>query len=178
MTRKKSLMYGAATIVTAMLATSGLAQQQSESIPQSGSFRTQAGFKDISIMRKVDDTHSMGSGIAWGVAFNDTGKGMLNMSSAMCPHFTSIVETQITESGTCTWSEGNDKIFTHWSAKGDTKSGIEGDQTIDSGTGKFAGIEGKAPFKCHAVSAEGQVACATDWTYQIVATGSSAPPSK
>lgn len=99
------------------------------------------------------------------------------MGAAMCPHLSEIIGASASEEGECAWSDvSGDKLFTRFSAKGDLKTHtVTGDQSIQGGTGKFAGIEGKAPFKCQVVSAEGQFACATDWTYQIITTGSSEP---
>jgi hypothetical protein len=143
----------------------------------SGSFATHAGFKDIGTVTKITDDHTIGAGTVWGVVFNDEGHGLLHMGTAICPYFSEVVGGKLSNNGECTWSDASgDKIFTRWSGKGDMKSGaLTGDQTIQGGTGKFAGIEGTAPFKCQALNSEGQFACATDWTYQIPASGSSEP---
>lgn len=159
------------------LAASAAAQDKSETLPQSGNFKTHAGFKVIGTVTKIADNHTMGNGTAWGVAYDDAGHGVLHMGTAMCPNFSEVIGSKLSEQGECTWSDRQgDKIFTRFSATGDVKSGaVTGDQTIHGGTGKFAGIEGTAPFKCQAVSAEGQFSCATDWKYEITATGSSEP---
>ncbi len=145
-----------------------------------GNFRTHAGFKDIGTVTKITDDHTIGSGTVWGVVFNDAGRGLLNMGTAICPYFSEAVGGELSNNGECTWSDASgDKIFTRWSGKGDMKSGaLTGDQTIQGGTGKFAGIEGTAPFKCQALNGDGQFACTTDWSYQMTSMSGSSEPKQ
>jgi hypothetical protein len=80
--------------------------------------------------------------------------------------------------GTGTFGGGNDffrawgdtdgdKIFTDWSGALKADGTFSGMNQITGGTGKFTGIQGKAPFQCKALNANGQWTCAQQFEYRL-----------
>ena len=60
-----------------------------------------------------------------------------------------------------------DKIFTDYTGSLATNGGFDGLNQITSGTGKFSGITGKAPFQCKALSAQGHFGCSQQFEYRL-----------
>jgi hypothetical protein len=143
-----------------------------DDLPKSGSFDLQNGLKFIGDTTQVAEKHFLTTGKTWGVSFNSAGKGPLHMATFVCTNDFEVIEGTGTGRGKCAWSDADsDKIFAEWSGKFTPTSTAAGDVTITSGTGKFAGIQGKGPFHCSKANANGQQACMQHFDYQITATG-------
>lgn len=150
-----------------LAATSGFAVA-GEPLAKSGSFQTTGGFKTVVSENIVlGDNHSYGTATAWGVVAGDGGP--LHLLTAFCPHVSETTAEKIADSGKCAWVDAEgDKVLTEWSGEFSLKTGAGGGpQTITGGTGKFAGIQGSAPFKCQALSDKMQFTCTTEWTYKL-----------
>src|SRR6516225_4571591 len=62
--------------------------------------------------------------------------------------------------GYCAWRDSDgDKIFNSYTGNLAASGVLSGLNQIIDGTGKFKGIQGKAPFQCTALSDKGQYAC-------------------
>ena len=138
-------------------------------LPQSGRFNIHSAWKLNDQVAQIGDKHFMGSGNAWGITYNDAGNGPLHMGSTLCANTFDIMNDFIVIGGRCAWGDTDgDKIFTEWSAKGTTRAGIEGLNTITGGTGKFDGIKGKAPVQCKGINPEqGQLTCNQQFEYSL-----------
>lgn len=116
----------------------------------------------------------MGSSSAWGITFNDAGSGPLHKGSALCvSSYDNLNGFAI--GGRCAWGDSDgDKIFTEWTGKETEGGPLEGLNTITGGTGKFAGVKGKAPFQCKNINpAPGQVVCTQQFEYSLAAPATS-----
>jgi hypothetical protein len=162
------------------IAAPALAQQKAD-LPKSGSFTVYSGWKAVGETTvNITDKHIEGAGTAWGVAFNTAGSGPLHMGPLTCTYTYEVIDGAGTSGGKCVWSDVNgDKIFTDYSGTSTPAGDYTGMNTITGGTGKFTGIQGKAPFQCKFLNAQGQTACTQQFAYQLTAeaTGSTAPPS-
>jgi hypothetical protein len=161
--------------VTALTLGSALAfatSSMAADLPQSGSFKIHSAFKGNDQMAQIGDKHFMGSGNAWAVTYNDAGSGLLHMGAALCAYTLDDMNGSFAISGRCAWGDADgDKIFTEWTGKGTDGVGNEGLNTITGGTGKFAGIQGQAPFQCKFLSPpQGPAACTQQFEYRLAAT--------
>ena len=137
-------------------------------LPKSGSFNIHSAWKVNDQVVQIWDKHIMGSGNGWGITYNDAGSGPLHMGSALCvDSYDDLNGFAI--GGRCAWGDSDgDKIFTEFTGKGVEGGGVEGLNTITGGTGKFAGIKGKAPFQCKNINpAQGQLACTQQFEYSL-----------
>jgi hypothetical protein len=166
--------------LTLGIATPALAQQKAD-LPKSGSFTIYSGFKSVGeTTNNITDKHVYGAGTSFGVAFDVSGSGPLHMGPALCTYTYEVIDGAGTSGGKCVWSDvSGDKIFTDYSGTSTPAGDYTGMNTITGGTGKFAGIQGKAPFQCKFLNAQGQGACKQQFEYQITAeaTGTTAPPT-
>ena len=146
-------------------------------LPQSGSFTIHSGWKGMGETTQIMEKHAYGAGTFWGVSYNDAGSGPLHIGPALCTYVSVMVDGAATSQGNCAWSDTDgDKIFTDYSGNF-TSAGFAGMNTITGGTGKYSGIQGKAPFQCRALNDKGQLSCTQQFDYQLtVATGTSTPP--
>src|SRR5437879_1172008 len=121
-----------------------MAQQKSD-VPKAGSLKLHSGWKSIQEDIKVTESRSVAAGHVWGVTYNDEGSGPLHMGSVVCPFVNEGIEGEFTYQGKCAWSDTDgDKIFTDWTGKANS-AGFIGLNIITGGSGKFSGIQGKAP---------------------------------
>jgi hypothetical protein len=154
-------------VLTIGLVIPAIAQEKAY-LPMSGSFRLHTGWKLVGDTTKITNKLTYGSGSIWGVAYNDAGSGPLHMGAVVCTDAYEVIEGVSASQGKCAWSDADgDRLFTDWSGKsastGDyadwsgkgastSTSDFVGMNTITGGTGKFNGIQGKAPFQCKALS--------------------------
>jgi hypothetical protein len=126
-------------------------------------FTTHGGFKSVEEAMQLGEKHEYGVGTAWGVVEADSGP--FRAATAMCPYVRETVGDTIAFNGHSTWSaSAEDKIFTDWSGKFSVSTGQgAGPQTITGGTGKFANMQGAAPFQCQALNDKGQFVCSQKW---------------
>jgi hypothetical protein len=137
-------------------------------LPKSGSFNIHSGWKGIGEMIKISDDHMYGSGSFWGVTYNDTGSGPLHAGPVVCSYTLEIVKGPGTSQGSCAWGDvEGDKILTNYSGSLTPAGELSGMNQITGGTGKFNGIQGKAPFQCKALNANGQWACKQQFEYRL-----------
>jgi len=141
-------------VLTIGLVIPAIAQEKAY-LPMSGSFRLHTGWKLVGDTTKITNKLTYGSGSIWGVAYNDAGSGPLHMGAVVCTDAYEVIEGVSASQGKCAWSDADgDRLFTDWSGKGASTSTSDfvGMNTITGGTGKFNGIQGKAPFQCKALS--------------------------
>src|SRR5689334_5548767 len=83
-------------------------------LPKSGSFNIHSAFKASDQVGQIGDKHLMGTSSAWGITYNDAGKGPLHMGSALCvSSYDDLNGFAI--GGRCAWGDSDgDKIFTEW----------------------------------------------------------------
>ena len=113
-------------------------------------------------------THTFGSGNFWGVAFNDAGSGPLHAGPVVCAYTLDTVGGAGTLQGACAWGDADgDKIFTSYVGKVSASGALEGMNNITGGTGKFDGIQGKAPFQCQFLNDQSQAMCTQQFEYQL-----------
>ena len=148
----------------AMYCTAPGAQQ----LPKSGTFTVQSGWKAIGETTQAAEGRIYGFGSFWGVVFNDKGSGPLHWGPVVCPYTLEVVSGTLSAQGQCSWSDGDgDRIFTDWTGSMPPNAQFDGLNRITGGTGKFAGIQGKAPFHCKALNASGQYACTQQFEYRL-----------
>jgi hypothetical protein len=167
---KSMKAYALALTALAILIAVPAFAQETNALPPSGSFKTHAGFKANGDSVEVAKDHILTGGLAWGVTYNDAGSGPLQMGPAVCGYAIEIIKGAGTGEGECTWSDadGKSKIFTRFSGKISPSGVFAGpDHIITGGTGRYSGIEGRAPFHCQLLNDKGQYACSQDWEYRI-----------
>jgi hypothetical protein len=153
-------------LIAVNVGTIGLAGAQA--IPKSGSFSIHSGWKSTGEMMQVAENHASGSFIGWGVTYNDKGRGLLHHGAAMCPYHLDIINGAGTARGTCAWGDTDgDKIFTEWTGSLTPAGEFSGLNQITGGTGKFSGIDGKAPFQCKGLGANAQLTCVQQFEYRL-----------
>jgi hypothetical protein len=70
--------------------------------------------------------------------------------------------------GPCAWSDSaGDKIFTSYTGKFAASGAVSGVNQITGGTGKFKGIQGKAPFRCTTLNDKAQFTCTQQFDYSL-----------
>jgi len=139
-----------------------------EQLPKSGSFTVHSGWKSIGETTQIADGRTYGSGTFWGVTFNDKGSGPLHIGPVICPYTLEIVNGTLTAGGQCSWSDPDgDKFFTTWSGSLPPNGQFDGMNQITGGTGKYAGIQGRAPFHCRPLNGSGQWACTQQFEYRL-----------
>ena len=144
------------------------AAQQNKPLPSSGTFKLHSGWKGIGETTKISDNHTFGSGNFWGVAFNDAGSGPLHAGPVVCAYTLDTVGGAGTLQGACAWGDSDgDKIFTSYVGKVSASGALEGMNNITGGTGKFDGIQGKAPFQCQFLNDQSQAMCTQQFEYQM-----------
>jgi len=137
-------------------------------LPKSGSFTIHSGWKAVGETTQPAEGRVYGAGMFWGVTFNDKGTGPLHNGNAVCPYTLEIIKGGLTAKGQCTWSDSDgDKIFNDYTGAVDASGVFDGLNQFTGGTGKFAGIQGKAPFHCKALNANGQYACTQEFEYRL-----------
>ena len=148
----------------AVLCMAGNAQQ----LPKSGRFTIHSGWKAVGETTQPADGRVYGAGIFWGVTFNDKGTGPLHNGTAVCPYTLEIIAGALTAKGQCTWSDPDgDKIFNDWTGAVEPSGIFEGLNQFTGGTGKYSGIQGRAPFHCKALNANAQYACTQEFDYRL-----------
>lgn len=144
----------------------GMASAQQ--LPKSGTFTVHSGWKSIGETTQAAEGRTYGFGSFWGVVFNDKGAGPLHSGPVVCPYTFEILGGTLSAQGQCSWSDPDgDRIFTDWSGSLPPNSQFDGMNKITGGTGKYAGIQGKAPFRCKALNASGQWACTQQFEYRL-----------
>ena len=156
-----SLVFG---LSLAVFCTPTTAQQ----LPKSGTFTIHSGFKAVGETVQPAEGRVYGAGVFWGVAFNDKGTGPLHNGPAVCSYTLEIIGSGLTAKGQCTWSDlDGDKIFNDYTGSVEPTGLFEGLNQFTGGTGKYAGIQGKAPFHCRTLNANGQYACTQEFEYRL-----------
>ncbi len=154
----------ASAVSVALLSPASGAQQ----LPRSGSFAIHSGWKAIGETTQAAEGRTYGFGSFWGVAFNDKGSGPLHSGPVVCPYTLEINAGTLTAQGHCSWSDlDGDKIFTDWTGSLPPNGQFDGLNKITGGTGKYAGIQGKAPFQCRPLNASSQWACTQQFEYRL-----------
>ncbi len=166
MTEKRMLTVRSLLCGAIVLSISAISSAQG--LPKSGTFTVQSGWKATGDTAQADEGRTYGYGNFWGVVFNDKGSGPLNRGPVNCPYTLEIVNGVLSAQGKCSWSDvDGDKIFTDWSGSMPPNAQFEGLNQITGGTGKYAGIQGRAPFQCIALNASGQYVCTQQFTYRL-----------
>jgi hypothetical protein len=141
---------------------------QAQQLPKSGTFSLYSGWKTVGEVVQVGEGRLFGWGGFYGVTFNQRGSGTLHMGQAVCPYTLDLTGGAGPGRGSCAWTDADgDKIFTDYSGSLGTDGVFNGMNQITGGTGKFAGISGKAPFQCKALSAQGQFGCTQQFDYRL-----------
>jgi len=117
-----------------------------EQLPKSGQFAIHSAWKSIGETTPAADGRVYGFGSFWGVTYNDKGAGPLHSGPVVCPYTLEMVKDSGSARGQCSWSDRDgDRIFTDWTGAIAPGGQLEGLNHITGGTGKYAGIQGKAP---------------------------------
>ncbi len=139
-----------------------------QQMPKSGNFNLHSGWKSTGETTKAAENRIYGFGSFWGVAFNDKGSGPLHSGPAVCSYVLDLVNGVGPGKGQCSWGDvDGDKIFTDYSGSLTAAGQFDGMNQITGGTGKYSGIQGKAPFQCKAISANGHWACTQQFEYRL-----------
>jgi hypothetical protein len=79
-----------------------------------------------------------------------------------------MIASALSAKGQCTWTDADgDKIFNDWTGAADANGVLAGMNQLTGGTGKFSGIQGKGPFQCKALNANGQYVCTQEFEYRL-----------
>ena len=162
----RRLVYFWAAVIAVSAFTMGIAV--AADLPKSGSFNIHSGWKSTGEETKISDNQTYGFGSFWGVTYNDAGSGPLHTGAVVCPYTSEVINTAMTAQGSCAWGDADgDKIFTNWSGSSTPAGEFNGLNKITGGTGKFAGIQGAAPFYCKFLNAKGQASCTQKFDYRL-----------
>ena len=143
------------------------ASADAQQLPKSGSISVHTGYKYAAEVVTVADKHVQGRGIAVGVTFNDKGEGPLHLGPSDCFETFFLIDGRGKDKGYCAFGDADgDRIFTDWTGT-ISPDGAEGVNEIVGGTGKFAGIQGRGPWKCKASGANGELQCAQRFDYRL-----------
>ena len=149
-----SLMFGAAS--------------SAQSLPKSGTINVNSGWKANGETLQVGEGRVFGWGGFYGVTFNQRGSGPLHMGTAVCSYTLDLTGGAGPGGGSCAWTDADgDKIYTAYTGTLSTTGVFDGINQITGGAGKFAGISGKAPFQCKALSGQGHFGCAQQFEYRL-----------
>jgi len=157
------------TLIAAVLATAALPHLVAAApIPKSGTIVVHAGWKAIGDTNSVAQDRLMGSGVLFGVTFNDNGAGPLHSGPAECTYVFTAISGVGPAKGQCYFSDvDGDKIFADFSGVSGADGQAEGTNEITGGTGKYEGIRGRGPYHCRWVSARGHLSCTERFDYRI-----------
>ena len=137
-------------------------------LPRSGKFNIHSGWKGVGETNQVADNHMFWYGGYWGVTYNDAGEGLLHMGGVLCTAVTESISGKTSGKGLCAWGDADgDRIFTDWSGADTPVGEFSGLNKITGGTGKFAGVQGTAPFQCRFLNASGQGTCKQQFEYRL-----------
>jgi hypothetical protein len=137
-------------------------------LPQSGTFKVHSGWKGAGEVVQVEKNHVFNAGHVFGVIFNDAGSGPLHNGAVVCSYILDLMNGAGPAQGLCAWSDSDgDKIFTSYTGNLAASGAFPGMNQITGGTGKFAGIKGKAPFQCISLNDKFQVACTQQFEYSL-----------
>lgn len=143
---------------------SAVAQQ----LPKSGSIEFHTGWKFTGTAVNVADKHVQGHGTVSGVTFNNKGSGPLHLGPANCFATFHLIQGQGRDQGFCTFSDPDgDRIFTQFTGEIAADGNENGINEITGGTGKFAGITGRGPWKCKSAGENGELQCAQRLDYRL-----------
>ena len=139
-----------------------------QQLPKSGTIAFHTGWKDIGVAIQVADKRFQGQGMVTGATFNNSGSGPLHLGPANCSYTFSAVEGNVKNMGFCAFGDADgDRIFTQFTGAGKPDGEASGTNEITGGTGKYAGIQGKGPWKCKGVGANGEYQCAQQLDYRL-----------
>jgi hypothetical protein len=151
-------------IVASTLAGTGGAQQ----LPKSGTFLLNSGWKAVGETAQAGEGRILGWGAFYGVTFNQRGSGPFHMGTAVCNYTLDLTGGVGPGRGTCAWTDPDgDKIYTDYSGTLTADGVFNGMNQYTGGTGKFAGVTGKAPFQCKALSTQGHFGCTQQFEYRV-----------
>lgn len=160
---KKPAVILAAFSFAALCGASG-AQQ----LPKSGTISFHTGYQVKSEAFTVADKHMQGHGTAFGVTFNDKGSGPLHGGPATCFFTFSVIDGRGKNKGYCSFGDADgDRILTDWYGNAFPDGNNDGVNEIVGGTGKYAGIQGRGPWKCRNAGANGELHCNQRFDYQL-----------
>ena len=139
-----------------------------QQLPKSGSISFHTGWKDTNVAIQVAEKRWQGQGMVTGATFNEKGMGPLHLGPANCSYTFSAVEGNVRNMGFCAFGDGDgDRIFTQFTGAGKPDGEAIGTNEITGGTGKYAEIQGKGPWKCKGVGANGEYQCAQQLDYRL-----------
>jgi hypothetical protein len=154
----------AASLVLCTIGSVAIADQ----LPRSGTISVHTGWKAIGEMLQVTEDRIQGTGSIWGVSFNDRGSGPLHMGPTVCSYAYIGIKGEGTVKGECYFSDPDgDKIFGSFSGAFGANGQSSGVNELTGGTGKYAGIRGKGPYKCQWLSDKGHLACTEQFEYRL-----------
>lgn len=140
-----------------------------QQLPKSGSISWHTGWKIAAEAMTVAEGHLEGHGTAVGTSFNDKGAGPLHLGAAECVVAFFVVKGSGSNMGYCSFGDADgDRIFTEFTGNVGLPTGYdEGTNVISGGTGKYAGITGRGPWKCKTVGVNGGIQCAQRLDYRL-----------
>jgi len=157
-------------IAAALLASWSLcAVAAGEALPKSGSASAHSGWSATGQLKDLGENHAVWTGVYWGTSFNDAGKGLFQRTAWICPGATIIQNGSYVHHGYCVLTDADgDKIYGTSEGKGPAEGvDLVGVVTYQSGTGKYAGIQGSHTFKCSGIGADGQAFCRQEASYRF-----------
>jgi hypothetical protein len=138
-----------------------------QQLPKSGSINYHTGWKNTADANQVADKRYQGQGRSVGTTFNDKGSGPLHLGPANCSGAFVVTDGSGVTKGYCAFGDADgDRIFTDYSGN-ISPSGAEGTNTINGGSGKYAGITGSGPWKCKESGTNGELQCAQRLDYRL-----------
>jgi hypothetical protein len=139
-----------------------------QSLPKSGSINFHTGFQAKADAVTVADKTMQGHGTAIGVTFNDKGSGPLHGGPATCFYSFFVIDGRGKNKGYCSFGDADgDRIFTDWHGNATPDGNDDGINEIAGGTGKYAGIQGRGPWKCRNAGANGELFCNQRFDYRL-----------
>lgn len=161
---RKALVVLATGLSFAALCTAAGAQQ----LPKSGTINFHTGFQGKADAVSVADKTMQGHGTAIGVTFNDNGSGPLHGGPATCFYSFFVIDGRGKNKGYCSFGDADgDRIFTDWHGNAVPDGNNDGINEIAGGTGKYAGIQGRGPWKCKNAGANGELFCNQRFDYRL-----------
>ena len=140
-----------------------------EPLPKSGVIAIHTGWKVTANVIDAGAKRLLGNASVSGTSFNDKGTGPLHRGPANCVATFYVADGVPRNKGFCAFGDTDgDRFFTEWTgapaADGD---GLEGVNTILSGTGKYAGIQGTGTWKSKDIGPNGEHLTTQRFEYRL-----------
>lgn len=156
------------TGIAALSAMNTIDARAAEALPKSGSVSIHSGYWAVGESVNVAEKYAQGHGTNRGISYNDKGSGPLHLGPTDCFYTFFTVVDRTRAKGYCTFGDPDgDRIFTDFAGAFGSDGYIQGNHSLEGGTGKYAGIQGTMTFKCKYAGGNGELECTQQMDYRV-----------